>query len=95
VGKNWVPRSGSGWRKPFYYKHLLVYCTTDIGYIGGMTDKPILNFAIDPALLARLDDFRYRRRFPTRAAAAKFLLDHALNQDPDPKPVPANPKKGA
>ena len=37
-------------------------------------DKRYLNFLVDPALLKRLDDFRYQRRFPTRAAAIKWLL---------------------
>jgi hypothetical protein len=38
------------------------------------SDKPYLNFIIDPVLLKRLDDFRYRRCFPTRPAAVKWLL---------------------
>jgi hypothetical protein len=46
------------------------------------TDKPILNFIIDPALLKRVDDFRYKHRFPNRAAAVKWLLDFALKQNP-------------
>jgi hypothetical protein len=49
------------------------------------TDKPILNFTIDPALLKRLDDFWHRHRFPNRAAAVKWLLDYALKQKPEPK----------
>ncbi len=45
-------------------------------------DKPILNFYVDTALLKRLDDFRFRNRFPSRAAAVKWLLDWALKQNP-------------
>lgn len=59
----------------------------DIDYIGSMdntTKKPILNFVIDPRLLKRIDDFRFRHRFPTRAAAVKWLLEWALKQKPDP-----------
>ncbi len=50
------------------------------------TDKPILNFVIDPALLKRIDDFRFKQRFPTRAEAIKWLLDFALKQNPKPEP---------
>jgi hypothetical protein len=46
------------------------------------SEKPLLNFVIDPDLLKRIDDFRYKQRFPTRAAAIKWLLDFALNQKP-------------
>jgi len=49
------------------------------------TDKPLLNFVIDPQLLKRVDDFRFKHRFSTRAAAIKWLIDWALSQ----KPVPA------
>jgi hypothetical protein len=47
------------------------------------TAKPILNFVVDSALLKRLDDFRFRNRFPTRAAAVKWLLDWALREKPE------------
>jgi hypothetical protein len=46
------------------------------------SDKPLLNFVIDPELLKRLDDFRFKNRFESRAAAIKWLLDWALNQKP-------------
>ena len=46
------------------------------------TDKPILNFVVEPELLKRLDDFRFKHRFSTRAAAIKWLLDWALSQKP-------------
>lgn len=49
------------------------------------TDKPILNFAIDPELLRRIDDFRFKHRFDTRAAAVKWLLAWALDQKPAPE----------
>ena len=41
-------------------------------------EKQYLNFIADGGLLTRLDDFRYANRFPTRAAAIKWLLDAAL-----------------
>jgi hypothetical protein len=47
--------------------------------------KPFLHFVIEPALLQRLDDFRFKQRFPTRAAAIKWLLDWALKQKPVPE----------
>jgi hypothetical protein len=43
-----------------------------------------MNFVIEPDLLKRVDDFRFKHRFPTRAAAIKWLLDWALNQKPLP-----------
>jgi hypothetical protein len=46
------------------------------------TDKPLLNFVIAPELLKRVDDFRFKNRFATRAAAIKWLLDWALDQKP-------------
>jgi hypothetical protein len=46
------------------------------------TDKPLLTFVIDPELLKRLDDWRYKNRFPTRAAAIKCLLEWALDEKP-------------
>jgi hypothetical protein len=49
------------------------------------SEKPLLNFVIEPELLKRIDDFRYKQRFPTRAAAIKWLLDWALSQKPAPK----------
>lgn len=48
------------------------------------TDKPILNFIVDPVMLRRIDDYRYRNRFPTRAAAVKWLIEYAIKQNPRP-----------
>lgn len=50
------------------------------------SDKPYLNFVIEPNLLSRIDDFRFTNRFATRAAAIKWLLAWALEQKPTPKP---------
>ena len=46
------------------------------------TDKPLLNFVIETDLLKRVDDFRFKHRFASRAAAIKWLLDWALDQKP-------------
>jgi hypothetical protein len=46
------------------------------------TEKPLLNFVIDPGFLKRIDDFRFRNRFESRAAAIKWLLAWALDQKP-------------
>ena len=48
-------------------------------------DKTLINFIIDGPLLIRIEDFRFRNRFPTRAAAIKYLLDWALKQKPSLK----------
>lgn len=49
------------------------------------SEKPYLNFICPPELLKRLDDFRYQNRFPTRAAAIKWLLEAALSADLKPE----------
>ena len=49
------------------------------------SDKPYLNFVIELSLLKRLDDFRFKNRFASRAAAVKWLLVFALDQKPVPK----------
>ena len=41
--------------------------------------KPFLHFIIEPELLEKLDTFRHKHRFATRAAAIKWLLEAALN----------------
>lgn len=45
------------------------------------TKKPFLSFVIDEELLKRIDDYRYKNRFPTRAAAVKHLLKVALDAE--------------
>jgi hypothetical protein len=45
-------------------------------------NKTLLNFIVDDGLLKRIEDFRFKNRFPTRAAAIKWLLDWALKQKP-------------
>jgi hypothetical protein len=49
------------------------------------SDKPFLSFLVEPELLKKLDDFRFKNRFESRAAAIKWLLDWALSQKPAPK----------
>ena len=49
------------------------------------SQKPYLNFLIEPELLKRLDDFRFKHRFQTRAGAIKWLLNWALSQKPIPE----------
>ncbi len=49
--------------------------------------SPVLNFLIEPDLLRRIDDFRFKNRFPSRAAAIKWLLEWALKQNPKPEPT--------
>lgn len=42
------------------------------------SDKPLINFVIEPELLEMIEHFRFQERFPSRAAAIKWLLRHAL-----------------
>ncbi len=46
------------------------------------SDKPFLSFLVEPSLLKRLDDFRFKHRFESRAATIKWLLQWALDQKP-------------
>jgi hypothetical protein len=46
------------------------------------SEKPFLHFVIDSALLKRVDEFRFKGRFESRAAAIKWLLSWALDQKP-------------
>jgi hypothetical protein len=50
-----------------------------------MTDKPIVNFSIDPALLKRIDDYWHKQQFRSRAATIKALVAWALKQNPNLK----------
>lgn len=43
-----------------------------------MGGGPFLNIKAPKALLERLDDYRFATRKPSRAEAARELLDHAL-----------------
>jgi len=52
-------------------------------------DRQLLNFLVEKDLLDRIDDFRFERRFPSRAAAIKSLLETALSQRPAARPKPA------
>ncbi len=47
-------------------------------------EKQLLNFVIDAELLERVDEFRFRNWFPSRAATIKWLLEWALAQNPRP-----------
>jgi hypothetical protein len=49
------------------------------------SEKPFLSFVVEPALIKRLDDFRFKHRFVSRAAAIKWLLEWALRQSPKPE----------
>ncbi len=46
------------------------------------SDKPYLNFLIPAELLKRIDAFRYKNCFPTRAKAIIWLIEFALAQKP-------------
>ena len=46
----------------------------------------LLTFLIGEDLLQRIDDFRFAHRFPSRAAAIKWLIEWALAQNPTPPP---------
>lgn len=47
-------------------------------------DKTLVHTLLEAALLERIDDFRYAHRFPSRAAAMKYLLNWSLEKAPVP-----------
>ena len=49
------------------------------------SDKPFLHFVIEPGLLKRIDEFRFKHRFESRAGAIKWLLKAALDAKLVPK----------
>jgi len=47
--------------------------------------KPLVyHIKLDEAILKRLDDFRFTRRFESRSDALRWLLNWALDQKPAP-----------
>jgi metal-responsive CopG/Arc/MetJ family transcriptional regulator len=45
------------------------------------SDKPVVNFVIEEDLLKKVDDYRFEKRFPSRAAAIKNLIKIGLDQE--------------
>ena len=45
----------------------------------------VINFVIHPDLLRRIETFWHQQRFPSRAAAIKFLIGAALDAKLKPK----------
>lgn len=53
------------------------------------TDKPFLSFVVEEELLKKIDDYRFKKRFASRAEAIRALIRAGLNaekkqQDPQP-----------
>jgi len=49
-----------------------------------MEDKTILNFVATKEFIEKIDDYRFKHRFKTRAEAIRFLIEWALKQNPKP-----------
>lgn len=49
-------------------------------------DKTMVHVQMENSLVGRLDDFRFSKRFPSRSAAMKYLLNWALERSPEPAP---------
>ena len=45
------------------------------------TKKPILNFVIEPELLAAVDEFRYKNKIPKRSEAIRQILRDRLTRE--------------
>jgi len=48
-------------------------------------EKQYVNILFDETLLKRLDDYRFKHRFPSRTEAVRWLLDAALKAKLAPK----------
>src|SRR5215204_1192708 len=46
--------------------------------------RPLVNLLMDPEEIDQIDEFRYDNRFPSRAAAIKYLIFTRLEQQPTP-----------
>lgn len=44
----------------------------------------LLHILLPVELIERIDDFRFKHRFPSQAAAVRWLLEWALSQSPKP-----------
>lgn len=55
------------------------------------SDKPKILFVVDDELLARIDDYRYANRIPSRAEAIRRLVEASLAaaEKPPKKKQPA------
>jgi hypothetical protein len=42
------------------------------------TEKPILTFVVDPELLERINDFRFKNRIETKSEAIRILIEKGL-----------------
>ena len=56
-------------------------------------NKTLLNFIVEDRLLENIEDFRFKNRFATRAAAIKWLLDGALKQKPSVRNLVQEPEE--
>ncbi len=47
-------------------------------------DTKVISLTLSTELLNRVEDYRFKHRFPTRLEAIRFLLDYGVRHDPDP-----------
>ena len=46
-------------------------------------DYTIINILIPDKLLEQIEDYRFKKRFKNRAEAIRYLLEFAVQQNPD------------
>ena len=51
------------------------------------TEKPRLTIALDEELLAKIDDFRFENRYPSRSAAVIALIESGINNSKNETPT--------
>jgi hypothetical protein len=63
----------------------LIFSIINIEVIYLPTEKPRLLLTMDENLLKKIDDYRFEKRFSSRNAAIKALIEIGLKQDENQK----------
>ncbi len=48
------------------------------------SQKPFLSFVVDKELLDKIDEYRFKYRFESRAEAIRFLIQKSIDEDEPP-----------
>jgi hypothetical protein len=56
---------------------------------GVPSSKPFVHLVLEPKLLARIDDFRFGFRLPSRSEAIRFLIEAGLESGMGPGDLPS------
>lgn len=48
------------------------------------SQKPFLSFVVDKELLDKIDEYRFKYRFESRAETIRFLIQKSIDEDEPP-----------